>query len=206
MADNQAEVKVNNPELKVNTESPKKVLEKIQMKKRQRPGQRTEGNNNRRDRDRSRSRRRNDLDDEFDSRIISIRRVTRVYKGGKRMRLSVVAVVGDKKGRVGIGVGKGADVKTAEQKAITYARKHLVMVNRKGNTIPHEVTYKKGAAKVFLRPAAPGTGIIAGLAVRSVVELVGIKDILSKVIGAKSSTNNAYATIEALTTLKNSRL
>jgi len=204
MAENQVEAKVNNPELKINTDSPKKVLEKIQMKKRQRPGQRTEGNN-RRDRERSRSRR-HEQDDEFDSRIISIRRVTRVYKGGKRMRLSVVAVVGDKKGRVGIGVGKGADVKTAEQKAITYAKKHLVMINRKGNTIPHEVTYKKGAAKVFLRPAAPGTGIIAGLAVRSVVELVGIKDILSKVIGSKSSTNNAYATIEALTTLKNSRL
>jgi len=181
-------------EVKSNELSPKKVLEKVKFKQRQRSSRPR----------RSRSKKK-ERDSEYDSRIISIRRVTRVYKGGKRMRLSVVSIVGDKKGKVGIGIGKGADVRTAEQKAITYAKKHFVMIERRGDTIPHEISHKKGAAKVFLRPAAPGTGIIAGSSLRAVTELAGIKDILTKVIGTRNSINNAYAAIEALSLVKSSR-
>ncbi len=176
--------------------SPKKALEKIKNKKRQFPHTSKK----------RKSRSKHKKEDGFDSKIISIRRVARVYKGGKRMRLSVVVVIGDKKGRVGIGVGKGADVKSAEQKAISYAKKHLVFVNVKGNTIPHETMHKYGAAKIFMKPAAPGTGIIAGSSVRAVAELAGIKDILTKIIGTKNSITNAYAALEALTNLRSSRL
>lgn len=140
--------------------------------------------------------------DGIEKRIVSIRRVTRVYKGGKRMRLSVVVVAGDKNGKVGIGIGKGADVRTAEEKAFSHAKKHMVEVNRKGNTIPHSVLYKLGAARIFLKPAAPGTGIIAGSAVRAVVEMAGIKDVLSKTIGTNNKNSNVYATLAALQSLK----
>lgn len=198
------EVKKENPELKEqeiksNSDSPKQALERIKVKKRQRPS-----SDNKRSRGRGRGRKRDN--DELDSRIISIRRVARTYKGGKRMRLSVVLVAGDKKGRVGIGVGKGTDVRAAEQKAMSYAKKHLVMIEKKGDTIPYELFHKKGAAKVFLRPAAPGTGIIAGASVRAVVELAGIKDILTKVIGSRSQINNAYATLDGLASIRGSRL
>jgi small subunit ribosomal protein S5 len=117
------------------------------------------------------------------------------------MRLSVLVVAGDKNGRVGAGIGKGADVRTAEEKAFKQAKKNMVKINRKKNTIPHTVSYKKGAAKIILRPASPGTGIIAGGAIRAVVELAGIKDILSKILGTSNKNSNVYATIEALKTL-----
>lgn len=177
-----------------NAMSPKQALARQRGHQRRRPGRR---------KDRSR---RHKGDDEYDSKIVSIRRVTRVYKGGKRMRLSVVVAVGDKKGHVGMGVGKGADVRSAEAKAIAYAKKHLVTIGMKNDTIPHHISHKKGAAKVFLKPAAPGTGIIAGASVRAVVELAGIKNILTKIIGTKNSINNAYATLEALSLLKTSRI
>lgn len=145
-------------------------------------------------------------EDGFDHKIINIRRVSRMYKGGRRMRLSVFVVVGDKKGKVGVGLGKGSDVRTAQQKAISAAKKNLVQVQLKGNTIPHEVKHKVGAAKVLLKPASPGTGIIAGSSVRSVAEMAGVKDILSKILGTNNSISNAYATLEALRTLRASRL
>lgn len=139
---------------------------------------------------------------EFDKKIVSIRRVTRVNKGGKRMRLSVCLVVGDRKGRVGIGIGKGADVRTAEEKAFNFAVKHLHTIALNKNTIPHEIFYKRGAAKIFMKPAAPGTGVVAGSALRSVLEVVGVKDILTKVIGTNNPINNAYATLDALLDMK----
>ncbi|MBD3280244.1 30S ribosomal protein S5 [Candidatus Dojkabacteria bacterium] len=179
-----------------NAASPKKTLEKIKVKRTQ----------NRRSGKKSRRRGRKKSDDGFDSRIVSIRRVTRVYKGGKRMRLSVVVVVGDKKGNVGIGVGKGPDVRSSEEKAVAYAKNHLVNISKKGDTIPHDIQYKKGAAKVFLKPAAPGTGIIAGSSVRAVVEMAGIKDILTKILGTRNPINNAYAALEALASLKTTKL
>src|SRR5690606_31231043 len=129
--------------------------------------------------------------------------VTRVYKGGKRMRLSVLVVVGDRAGKVGIGLGKGTDVKSAEEKAVKQAEKHMIEIIKKGNTIPHQVLHKKGAAKVLLKPAAAGTGVIAGGSVRAVVELAGIKDILSETIGANNQITNVYATLEALAKLSN---
>lgn len=146
--------------------------------------------------------RRNNNRDEFDKKIVSIRRVTRVYEGGKRMRLSVCLVIGDKKGRLGIGMGKGADVRAAEEKAYNYAKKHMMTVPLNENTIPHQVNHKKGAAKIIMRPAAPGTGIVAGSSVRAVLEVAGVKDVLTKILGTNNQINNAYAAVEALTTMK----
>ena len=140
--------------------------------------------------------------EDIDTKIINIRRVTRVYQGGKRMRLSVCVVVGDRKGSIGLGIGKGPDVRSAEAKAVNYARKHMNKINLKGNTIPHQIMGKKGAAAVFMKPAMPGTGVIAGAAVRAVVEVAGIKDILSKVLGSSNSISNAYATLDGLTNLR----
>jgi small subunit ribosomal protein S5 len=147
-----------------------------------------------------------DQKQQYDKRIISIRRVARVYKGGKRMRLSVVLVVGDKKGKLGMALGKGPDVKSAEDKAYSRAIKNMQFVQLKGKTIPHEVEAKFKAAKVLIKPAAPGTGIIAGSSVRSVLEIVGVKDILTKQLGGSNSITNAYATIKALKMLRSSRL
>ncbi|MCA9379191.1 30S ribosomal protein S5 [Candidatus Dojkabacteria bacterium] len=145
-------------------------------------------------------------DDEFDSRLISIRRVSRMYKGGRRMRMSVVVIAGDKKGRVGIGLGKGADVSLAQSKAMEHAKRNLVMVPLKGNTIPHEVMHKYRSSKIMLKPAAPGTGLVAGATVKAVLELAGVKDILSKSLGSNNQINVAQAVIEALQTLRVTRL
>jgi small subunit ribosomal protein S5 len=139
---------------------------------------------------------------EFDKKIISIRRVARTYAGGKRMRLSVCLVAGDKKGRVGIGLGKGADVVTAEDKAMNQAKKNMVNVKLKGTTVMHEMFHKKGAAKIVIKPAAPGTGVIAGGALRAVLELAGVKDVLTKVLGTSNPITNAYAAVEALANQK----
>ena len=143
---------------------------------------------------------------EFDVRIVSIRRVTKVRSGGKRMRLSVMVVIGDRKGRIGIAIAKGKDVRDAQNKAINRAKKNMMKVLMKGQTIPHEITMKYKAAKVFLKPAIPGTGVIAGGAIRSVVEVAGIKDIFSKVIGSKNIITNVYATFNALKNLKLTRI
>ena len=140
--------------------------------------------------------------DDVEKRIVSIRRVSHTYKGGKRMSLSVLVVVGDRKGKVGAAVGKGADVRSAETKAYNKAKKNMVTVNLHNTTIPHEILHKKGAVKIFMKPAAPGTGVIAGASLRSVLELVGVKDILTKIIGASNPITNVYATIEALQSMK----
>ncbi len=140
--------------------------------------------------------------DELERRIVTIRRVSHTYKGGKRMSLSVLVVVGDRKGRVGAAMGKGADVKSAETKAYNKAKKNMVEVKLHNTTIPHEIFHKKGAVKIFMKPAAPGTGVIAGASMRSVLELVGVKDILTKIIGAPNPITNVYATIEALQSTK----
>lgn len=156
--------------------------------------------------DKRKGRRRNREDDEFDSRIINVRRVSRMYKGGRRMRLSVFVVVGDKKGRVGAGLGKGADVGEARRKAIAKAKKNLVMVPLKGNTIPHDVFNKFKSSRVMVKPAAPGTGIIAGGTVKAVLELAGIQDALTKVLASNNQINVAYATIDGLKTLRAHRI
>lgn len=138
---------------------------------------------------------------EFDERVVQIDRVTRVVKGGRRLRFRVTVVVGDGKGRVGVGVDKGSSVVLAITKAVAKAKKNMVNVNLHETTIPHEVNETYCGAKVFLKPARPGTGVIAGGAVRAVVEVAGVKDILSKMIGSSNKINNVYATYEALKSL-----
>lgn len=149
-----------------------------------------------------RRRRRDEEKDEFDVRLVSIRRVSKVKAGGKTLRMSVMVVIGDRKGSIGVAIAKGRDVKGAQRKAINKARKDMFKVPLRGQTIPHEVVHKFRAAKVFLKPASPGTGVIAGSAVRAVVEAAGIKDILSKRMGTKNIIPNVYATFEALKMLR----
>jgi len=138
----------------------------------------------------------------LNDKLIYINRVTKVVKGGKRLSFSALAVTGDGNGHVGIGVGKANTVPEAINKANTIARKNLLKVPLSGTTIPYEITVKFGAAKVLLKPAAPGTGIIAGGSIRAVVEAAGIKDILAKSLGSANRINTAKAAMLALSQLK----
>ena len=141
-------------------------------------------------------------DEEFEEKVVQVNRVSKKTKGGNRIGFSVIVVVGDKKGRVGVGLGKAPEVSSAIQKGISYGKKHLITVSMRGTTIPHEIRIKRGAAKVILKPAPPGTGVIAGGAVRAVVEAAGIKDIVSKILGTENQVSNVYATLEALRQLR----
>lgn len=142
---------------------------------------------------------------EFDQKLLDLARVTRVVKGGRRFRFRATLVVGNRKGRVGVGVGKGADVSEAIRKAFEDGKKHLITVPMKDATIPHDLVCKLGSAKVLLKPAMPGRGIIAGGAVRTVVEFSGIRDIVAKSLGTSNKLNVARATIEAFTLLSQSK-
>lgn len=135
---------------------------------------------------------------EFAEKIVQIHRVSKKTKGGNKIGFSVLVVAGDRKGRVGVGLGGAPDVSSAVRKAVTYAKKHLITVPMHGTTIPHEIRLKHGAAQILLKPAPPGTGVIAGGAVRAVVEAAGIRDIVSKILGSKNQASNVYATLEAL--------
>lgn len=140
---------------------------------------------------------------EFFEKVVQVNRVSKKTKGGDKRSLSVVVVVGDRKGRVGVGLGKASDVASAIRKAASYAKKHLIDVPLKDNrTIPHEIFIKLGAAKVLLKPAPVGTGVIAGGAVRVVVEAAGVRDIVSKTLGTSNQASNVYATLEGLKKLK----
>lgn len=139
---------------------------------------------------------------EFEEEVLQIDRVTRVVKGGRRLRFRATVVIGNKNGKVGVGVGKSEEVVGAIQKAIHDAKKNMIVVKMDGSTIPHRTEIKLKSAKMLLMPAAPGTGIIAGGTVRKVVEFSGIKDILSKCFGTKNKISNARATIAALGQLK----
>lgn len=138
---------------------------------------------------------------EWKEQVVQIRRVTKVVKGGKKLSFRAIVIVGNKKGQVGVGCAKAAEVITAIQKAIADGRKNLINVPIFKTTIPHPITGRSGAGAVMLRPAAQGTGIIAGGAVRSVLELAGIENILSKSLGSKSPLNAANATLDALKSL-----
>ncbi len=142
------------------------------------------------------------IQEEYFERVVQVNRVSKKTKGGDKRSLSVLVVVGDRKGQVGVGLGKAAEVQSAVRKATSYAKKHLISVPLKGRTIPHPVLLKSGAAKVLLKPAPVGTGVIAGGAVRVVVEAAGIHDIVSKILGTKNQASNVYATLEALGKLK----
>jgi small subunit ribosomal protein S5 len=139
---------------------------------------------------------------EFEEKIVQVNRVSKKTKGGNKIGFSVLAVVGDKKGRVGVGLGGAPDVASSVRKAVSYAKKHLITVPMRGTTIPHAVFIKRGAAKVMIKPAPRGTGVIAGGAVRAVVEAAGIRDIVSKILGSKNQASNVYATLEALKALR----
>jgi len=140
--------------------------------------------------------------DEFSSKLLDVARVARVVAGGRRFSFRSVVVVGDKKGKVGVGVGKGADVSDATTKAVADAKKNLITVNISEETIPHQIDGKFCGAKVFLKPARVGKGVVAGGVVRSVVDLAGIKNVTSKILGSANKLNNARATILALKKLK----
>ncbi len=142
---------------------------------------------------------------EIESQVVEIKRVTRVVAGGKRMRFRALVVVGDRKGRVGIGVKKGVDVADAVGKATAKARKNMIAVNIVSDTIPHRVLQKYKSANVLLKPAKPGAGIKAGGPVRAVVALAGIKNITSKMLGSANKISNVRAVYEALKKFKNQK-
>ncbi len=139
-----------------------------------------------------------ELPKEFEEVVINIDRVARVVKGGRRFRFKALVVVGNRKNKVGVGVAKGADVQSAIAKATDVAKKHLVTVPIVNETIPHEAEVKLSGAHVLIKPAAPGTGIIAGGVVRAIVGVTSIRNMLSKSLGSTNKVNIAYATIEAL--------
>ncbi|MCL5090509.1 MAG: 30S ribosomal protein S5 [Patescibacteria group bacterium] len=134
--------------------------------------------------------------------MVQVNRVSKKTRGGNKIGFSVLVVIGNRKGTVGVGLGKAGDVSSAIAKAVSYAKKHLLIVPLKGTTIPHDVRVKRGAAQVLLMPAPLGSGVIAGGAVRAVVEAAGIRDISSKVLGTSNQASNVYACLEALRKLK----
>lgn len=138
----------------------------------------------------------------FEEQTISIDRVSRTVKGGRRLRFKALVVVGDRKARVGVGVAKGRDVQQAIEKATNIAKKTMITIPLEHSTIPHDVEVKYGAARVLLKPAAPGTGIIAGGVVRAIIGATGVTNLLSKSLGSTNKVNCAYATIKALSELK----
>jgi small subunit ribosomal protein S5 len=135
---------------------------------------------------------------EMEEKVIQISRVSKKTKGGNKMGFSILMVVGDRKGRVGVGLGKAGDVMSAMRKGVKKAKKKMISVPLNGTTIPFSVRVKKGAGQILLKPAPKGSGVIAGGPVRAVVEAAGVRDISSKILGTKNQASNVYATFEAL--------
>lgn len=141
-------------------------------------------------------------DKQFDERVVQVDRIARVVKGGRRFRFRALVVIGDHKKRVGIGIAKGADVSTAVTKANEAARKHLITVPVYKGTLPHEAEVKFSGSRILIKPARPGTGLIAGGVIRIILEVAGVNNALSKSLGSSNKTNTAYATIKALESMK----
>lgn len=139
---------------------------------------------------------------QFDERVVAVDRVARVVKGGRRFRFRALVVVGDGKGKIGVGTAKGADVTAAVAKATDVAKKSMVSIAIANGTIPHEQQSRVAGARILLKPAAPGTGLIAGGVVRVVLEVAGVRNALSKSLGSNNKINIAYATVAALTEIK----
>lgn len=139
---------------------------------------------------------------EFDQKVVEVKRVTRVVAGGKRMRFRALVVIGDHKGRVGLGLRKGLDVSESVNKAVNAAKKNLVTLPLVNETIPHGMNIKYKSSKLMLKPARPGTGVIAGGAIRSVMELAGIKNVVSKMLGSNNKVNNIKAIFAAFKLMK----
>src|SRR3989338_4556577 len=139
---------------------------------------------------------------EFEEKVVQVKRVSKKTKGGNRIGFSVIVVVGNKKGKVGVGLGKARDVASSIRKGVSLAKKNLIEVPLVKGTIPHDIRIKWGAARIMLKPAPEGSGVIAGSAVRVVVEAAGIRNISSKVLGTRNPASNIYATLEALSRLK----
>ena len=138
---------------------------------------------------------------EYEERVVALNRVSKTVKGGRVMKFAALVVIGDQKGTIGVGQGKAAEVPDAIRKAIEDAKKNLVTISLKGSSIPHETIGEFGAGRVLLKPAAPGTGVIAGSSVRTVLEAAGLKDIRAKSIGSNNTGNMAYAALEGLKNL-----
>ncbi len=139
---------------------------------------------------------------QYDERVVHIDRVARVVKGGRRFRFRALVVVGDHKGKIGIGIAKGADVTTAVTKAVEVAKKHFVNIHIINGTIPHEAEVKVGGSRILIKPAVLGTGLIAGGVVRTVLEVTGVSNALSKSLGSSNKINTAYATLAALQSIE----
>ena len=163
-----------------------------------------ENNNRDNRRDNRKPRRYNKEVKEFEERVVQINRISKTVKGGRKMRFSAIVVVGDKKGRVGYGLGKANEVPDAIRKASEAAKKNVKRIPLVDNnrTLPHEIVGRYGAGEVVLRPAAPGTGIVAGGVVRAILELAGATDVITKCIGSRTPINHVHATMQALEDLK----
>jgi small subunit ribosomal protein S5 len=174
-------------------------MAKQQRSQPQQGGKRSEGG------PKQRSDRRNDLEprEELDERVVSIARVAKVIKGGRRFAFRVVVVAGDNRGNVGVGIGKSRGVPEAIRKATERARRAMRPVTLSGTTIPHEITVKYGGSRILLKPASPGTGVIAGGGVRAVLETAGVRDILTKSLGSSNQLNMIRATLLGLESMKN---
>jgi len=142
----------------------------------------------------------------YDTKVVSLRRVAKVNKGGRRLRFSAMVVAGDRKGRVGVGLGRGGDPRSAIEKGENKASKSMERIELVGDTIPHEIEYKFSAARILLRPANPGTGIIAGSSIRTVLELAGVENVYGKLLGSNNPIANTYCAFEALKGLRSGRV